>query len=379
MNINTRAPRDDGSGPVELGRARQYLSAYPSDGMSPPVPKCAAEPAADATRIRLGRLLITLAGLGLGAYLVAEHGWNEVLRGLQTVGWLGLGGITLFHALPTLLCGIAWWLLLRPLLHADWFLFVWLRWIRDGTDGVVPILPVTGELIATRILRLRGTPFAGAGIVVDVTTELLGQLLFAALGFALLIANHPAAHDRAWIVLGLGIMSVQFGGFLIAQKRGLFRLIERPFDWIRRRRRPESEAERTLHEQILQVHGHPSAFLAALLVHLVAWMVGALEAWIALRLMGHPLGVADVLVLESLVCATRSILFFVPLAAGVQEGAYVLVGSLVGLPAGLALAVSLVKRARDLLKGVPAVLLWQLIERQAARRGAAQRVSRRSA
>ena len=41
-----------------------------------------------------------------------------------------------------------------------------------------------------------------------------------------------------------------------------------------------------------------------------------------------------------------------------------------GLPAGLALAVSLVKRARDVLKGIPAVLLWQVIERRQPRRPA---------
>ncbi|MGH7104311.1 MAG: hypothetical protein ACREFJ_18160, partial [Acetobacteraceae bacterium] len=181
----------------------------------------------------MGRLLITLAGLGLGTYLVIDHGWSDVLRALQAVGWTGLIAITLYHTVPTVLCGLAWWFLLRPLIKENTFLFVWLRWIRDGTDGVVPVLPVSGELIATRILRLRGTPIAGAGIIVDLTAELLGQLLYAILGFALLIVNHPASHYRAWIALGIAIMAVQFGGFLIAQRKGLFRLIDRPLDWIK--------------------------------------------------------------------------------------------------------------------------------------------------
>lgn len=326
-----------------------------------------AQPPAKPPRLPVGRILITVAGLGLGAYLVIDHGWSDVLRGLQAVGWSGLVGITLYHALPTLLCGLAWWVLLRPHLTEGWFPFVWLRWIRDGTDGVVPILPVSGELLATRILKLRGTAIAGAGIIVDLTAELLGQLLYAILGFALLVATHPASHYRSWVALGIGIMAVQFGGFLIAQRKGLFRLIERPLDWIRRRRRPESQAERTLHDQIIQIHAHYRAFLGAVLLHFIAWVTGAVEAWIALRLMGHPLAMADVLIMESLVAAIRSITFFVPLDAGVQEGSYVLVGSLLGLPTGLALAVSLVKRARDVLKGLPALLLWQLIERRQPR------------
>ncbi|HET9106533.1 MAG TPA: lysylphosphatidylglycerol synthase domain-containing protein [Steroidobacteraceae bacterium] len=354
--------------------------------MEEPVPSPEQIGATDSDDVSWGRVLITLAGLGLGAYLVVEHGWIEVLRALQEVGWPGLAAITLFHVLPTLVCGLAWWNLLRPHLDERWPLFVWLRWIRDGTDGVVPILPVSGELIATRLLRLRGTAMAGAGVIVDVTTELLAQLLFAVLGFALLVTTHRDSHHLSWIVLGLGVMTVQFGGFLIAQRKGLFRLLERPFDWIRRRWRgadteapEEVSAERTLHDQILQLHANHRAFFGSILLHLAAWIIGALEAWIALRLMGHPLDVPDVLVLESLVTAIRSIIFFVPLAAGVQEAGYVLVGGLLGLPAGIALAVSLVKRARDLIKGVPAVLLWQLLERRAARRTAVRAVSGPSA
>jgi putative membrane protein len=340
----------------------------------------------DSGRVSWGRVIITLMGLGLGAYLVVNHGWDEVLRALQAVGWPGLAGITLFHVLPTLVCGLAWWSLLRPHLRESWVPFVWLRWIRDGSDGVVPILPVSGELIVTRLLRLRGTPLAGAGVIVDVTTELLAQLLFAIIGFALLVTTHRGAHHLSWVVLGLAVMSVQFGGFLIAQKKGLFRLLERPFDWLKRRWRgagaepaAEARAERTLHEQILQIHAHRRAFFGSILLHLAAWIIGALEAWICLQLMGHPLDVPDVLVLESLVTAIRSIIFFVPLAAGVQEAGYVLVGGLLGLPGGIALAISLVKRARDLIKGVPAVLMWQLLERRAARRPAARAASRPSA
>jgi hypothetical protein len=45
-----------------------------------------------------------------------------------------------------------------------------------------------------------------------------------------------------------------------------------------------------------------------------------------------------------------------------QEGAYVLLGNLVGVPADIALALSLASRAREIMLGVPALLSWQLIE-----------------
>ena len=45
-----------------------------------------------------------------------------------------------------------------------------------------------------------------------------------------------------------------------------------------------------------------------------------------------------------------------------QEGVYALLGPLFGLPSEAALALSLLKRARDIAIGVPVLLSWQLVE-----------------
>jgi hypothetical protein len=52
----------------------------------------------------------------------------------------------------------------------------------------------------------------------------------------------------------------------------------------------------------------------------------------------------------------------VPGALGVQEGAYMLLGGMLGLAPEMGLALSLVKRVRDLLLGIPALLGWQAVE-----------------
>jgi hypothetical protein len=66
--------------------------------------------------------------------------------------------------------------------------------------------------------------------------------------------------------------------------------------------------------------------------------------------------------MESLLFASRSLAFFAPNALGVQEGAYALLAPLVGLAPADALALSLIKRARDLVIGAPALLVWQRLE-----------------
>jgi hypothetical protein len=90
--------------------------------------------------------------------------------------------------------------------------------------------------------------------------------------------------------------------------------------------------------------------------------LSAVEVWIALRVGGAPLGFATVLVIESLVYAIRTVAFAIPNAVGVQEGAYILIGATFGLTPEMALAISLLKRARDLVIGLPALGTWQAVE-----------------
>jgi len=100
--------------------------------------------------------------------------------------------------------------------------------------------------------------------------------------------------------------------------------------------------------------------------------LGAGEAAVALALLGHPLPLADVVAMESIIFAIRSAAFVIPGAIGVQEGGYVLVGAALGLSPELALAVSLLKRGRELTLGLAALVVWHLVETMAKRRDRAR-------
>jgi hypothetical protein len=54
--------------------------------------------------------------------------------------------------------------------------------------------------------------------------------------------------------------------------------------------------------------------------------------------------------------------FLVPGALGVQEGSFLILGKVLGLPDEVSLALALVRRARDVLVFGPALALWQLGE-----------------
>ena len=82
----------------------------------------------------------------------------------------------------------------------------------------------------------------------------------------------------------------------------------------------------------------------------------------------HPVSWSEALLLESLGQAIRGAGFAVPGALGIQEGGYLLLAPLAGLPPQAALALSLAKRAREVLWALPGLLWWYRSEQAWRRR-----------
>jgi hypothetical protein len=60
--------------------------------------------------------------------------------------------------------------------------------------------------------------------------------------------------------------------------------------------------------------------------------------------------------------AMRHLAFMIPAGLGVQEAALMLFGHVLGISGELALAVSMAKRIREVLCGLPSLLSWQWLE-----------------
>lgn len=315
-----------------------------------------------AFHLKAGLAISALAGIGLGVWLVAYYGLPEVGEAFLAVGWSGLAAICVVHLISLVLCALAWRVLIIDGRPAVFQSCLSARWLRDGIGNVLPIFPAAGEVIAARELTLSGVPagVAGASTIVDMTAEMVSQLLFTVLGLGLLVWQRPDT-DYVWRLSGgLALACVLVAGFMIAQRKGLLRFLEalpqklglyQPWAAL-----PEAGS---IHTAMQKIYDDPARVAGSVAVHVAAWISGAAEAWTALWFMGHPLNFTTVLIIESLVFALRTMAFAVPWAAGVQEGGYVMLGALFGLSPDVALALSLLKRARELLTGVPALLIWQ--------------------
>jgi putative membrane protein len=217
---------------------------------------------------------------------------------------------------------------------------------------------------------------ATASTIVDVTIEFIAQLAYTALGLVLLVRLQPETRAAAPVLLGLAVAALTAAAFVLVQRRG-FVVVERiagmlgdGAGWAAR----GTVGAAILHAALADIYRRRAGLWISFALHLGCWIGSAAEIWLALRIAHAPLSFGAVLAIESLLYAIRTAAFVVPQAVGVQEGAYILLGAGFGLGPDMALALSLLKRARDLAIGLPAIAVWQAIEsrRLLRRRGAAR-------
>jgi putative membrane protein len=312
--------------------------------------------------VKRATIAMAILGILLGTVLVGYFGFHAVGHALFAVGWIGFFAILAYHLAGIVLLGYCWYLLVPG--AASLTAFLWGRLIRDSASEVLPLSQLGGFVMGARAATLLGVPdaIAIASTIVDVTLEVIGQLGYTAVGLAL------AAHLRletpltGWGAAGFTAGLAAILGFIAVQRHGL-RLIEHALGRVARSwSQGIAAAVRPMNDELAAIYRRVGAMTVAGLVHFVAWIAGSVEAWIALHLMGVDLGLAAVIAIESLLCGIRSIAFAVPNAVGVQEGAYIMLGAAFGISPEVALALSLLKRARDLVIGVPALLIWQMLE-----------------
>ena len=322
----------------------------------------------------VGFSLATAALFAIALFLaIADLGFARIWREVTGVG-IGLLAIIAVHIGQLLFCSFAWDALLsagtidkRVALSR----LVALRWIRESIDGLLPVAHVGGEIAASRLLTLYGIalPAAGASIIADVTIETLTQALFTLIGLALIFVLADPGDIGRWAGLGVAIALMLAGVVVIVQRWGGIRLFEKILLAIADRlgwNRLEGVAG--LDVALTGLYRARGRLMIAAFHHIAAWSLGAAEVMIAAWALGYQLELGQSYVIESLAQAIRSAAFFVPGAVGVQEGGFVVLAALFGVPADAALSMSLTKRVRELALGLPGLAAWQWQELQLRRR-----------
>jgi putative membrane protein len=321
---------------------------------------------------RLGSWLLT-GGLLLFLALLVSQGLPAILATLAAAGW-GLLAVAIFHLIPLGIDAVA----IRVLYHRGQTPHgvmdaVLTRWIGESANSLMPAGQLGGPVFMARYLAQRGMPMPQAAAVITVSTTLqtFAQILFALLGVLLLGARARGASEhtlRSMALIASGFLALQIVGFYYLQRRGFFSKLLRLVTRLAGAGKWSgliSQAE-AIDAAVHETYSGSAPVAASFLASLLGWLVGAGEVYLILLYMGHPVSWVTALLLESLGQAVRGAAFAVPGALGVQETGYVLLAPLAGLPTEVGLALSLAKRVRELLLGLPGLLYLHLSGRSRA-------------
>jgi putative membrane protein len=287
---------------------------------------------------------------------------------MLVLGWWLLP-ITLFHIAPLYFDAVSWRQLFPALKRPGVLSFLWMRWIRESVSTLLPVASIGGDVVGARLAHQRGVPGAQAtaSMVVDITVGAATQAVFVVAGVVLLAAGARAhaAGAMAWgLLIGVALFAAGISVFILIQHNSMFGVFVEwahrlaPKNWL------SGFAGRAdaIDDAVVATYRRRLALSISSLLRLIGWVTGVGEIWLAMWVFGKPLSLIDSFILESLSAGVRGAAFMVPGALGAQEGGLVLFGALLGVPADLALALSLAKRVRELALGLPGLAAWQWVE-----------------
>jgi glycosyltransferase 2 family protein len=316
---------------------------------------------------KIGVAIALLAGLVAAIYLIWAIGFDAVFASIAKAGFGGLALLCLYFLLVFIALAFAWYFLLPPLQRRPAAELYVARLVRDSIAEISPFSPVGGMVAAARLMILKGmdAAYAAASVAADATTEAMAQVVFLAFGLGIgftqfrhLQGSGPLTEAMIAVLL-LAVPGIALLIFL--QKRGASfaeKLALRFF--------PQMKQGFSFRAAIEDLYDSPPRLAASAALHLLSWMASGGATFIAFRLVGGQISLVNAVALEALLCTIRSIAAFVPAAIGVQEAGYAMLAPLFGLPAEMGLAVSLLKRAREIVLGVPALIYWQTVESRKA-------------
>lgn len=312
---------------------------------------------------RLLRLLTLLLGLAVVAWLLAHADLAAILAVIGHIGW-GFLAIVLARAATIVVDCAAWQVLLPPRERPRFLTMLPLRWIGESINTTLPAGQVGGDVIRAHLLQRRvAEPARGyASVAVDFCLSLFAQMLFTLLGFVLLAGSG----DRAgwWAVAASAALAPVFAiaSWELLVRRRLLAAAEA---WAARLGQRRLAAWLQALGAALAVLAQGRTALAlSLSLHVTSFFCHAAEVWLTLYLMGAATGFGSAVLLESLGLAARSAAFIVPSGWGAQEAALVALAAAAGLSTETALALGLVKRAREFAVGLPGLAAWAVAERR---------------
>lgn len=320
--------------------------------------------------------LALVFGLAAALALLSWHGFETVAAAMVTLG-VGILALPFIYAPHMLGATISFSQIFPPGTRPAFPVMLRAVWIGLSVESMLPGASFSAEIAKARILlraRLDGH-VAASVVIVDMTIQGLVLAVWGGFGVAALWSTRAGA-DLVWSgLVGACVLTLSIAGLVLAQRSGFFAFLARQGGRATRsaRWRGVIGGVSQIDATIRDIYDRPGRIVLAITIRGCSRSMLMVELCFVGFLMGHPIAPSAAVMLVGLIGALRAAAFVVPGGWGVQEGGFVVIGGLVGLPPDIMLAMSLATRARELMVGVPALLVWQIAESRSLKKLIAER------
>ena len=295
------------------------------------------------TRRLIVPIAAALVGIPLFAYTINSVGWDNVLRGINRVGW-GFIPILLLSGLRFVLRAAAWRLCMPP--HARFSLGqAFAAYLSgDSVGNVTPLGLFASEPTKVFLIRHRlATREAVSSLALDFVVYSTSAATMIAVGLVVLLSTVPLTLGvREIVVAALAVI----GGGVFA----VWRLIGGTWNPERGERPPWRARLAAARESLFTVAaGNPARLWPVFALDLLFQAAAVMEVFVILRfLLPEPPTVAEAIIFSALDRAVIIAFKFIPLRFGVDEAASGVMAALLMFPSATGVALALIKKVRSI-------------------------------
>jgi putative membrane protein len=239
-------------------------------------------------------------------------------------------------------------------------------WIGRAVNNLLPVASIGGEIVKARLVHIWGTEgiSAAASVMIDKASQALALALWGMTGVICLTYLSTESDLALYASAGFFILIVCTVIFVVLQKMGMLGFLAgmggkliKSEGW-----KEITFNAREIDIRINDVYRHKIRLAMALFLRTLGLVLQTGEVWLACMLLNHPIGIIEAIMLKSLTSTVSDIAFVIPNAYGIQEGAFIVIGAIIGIPPDVALVLSLAIRIRDFILDPAGLLVLHQIE-----------------
>ena len=240
-----------------------------------------------------------------------------------------------------------------------------ITWIAQTSSKFLPTGNITGEFVRYFLAKKSGQKFSEASstVLVDLFIATFSLFLIGLLAFILIVNKKKELVFASDLLYLISAMMLIFIGsllfFLIIRKRLLSKFIKII---------PATNYFMTnkiysifrLDISLYKLSFEKKSLFQAITFRIIGWIAGAFEIYVFLWIIGIDANLIDVILIESVTAIIRSVAFFIPAGLGVQEFAFVMIGSFIGYSGVISFSIAIGRRLREIMVGIPAIIVFLL-------------------